>query len=625
MKILKKCDAYDLIIFDLDGTLVDSMWVWSDIDEVYLNERGHEFPSDLQKNIEGLSTSEVAKYFKKAFELEDSEEEMLKIWQDMAKRYYAEDIKPKLGVIDFLDRLKARGIKLAVGTSNFRSLAESVLKSNRMLHYFDAIMTSEEAGKGKPNPDLFLQISEKLGVEPSRCLVFEDAYAGVMAANNAGMDVYSIFDFSSRDFENEIRAASIDMIFDYNDFMYEFMDDGICKHFGICGGCSTMNLAYEDELDLKKTEVLAYAEKLGLKIEIDEVLASPIKKAHRNKMEYSFGDECAGGELNLGFHRKGRIFDVVSTPGCMKTHADFERVRAAVELFARESGEAKFHARRGTGLWRNLVLRRGYSTGEILLALSISKREGFDSEAFLNTMLELNFELEGEIVGIWLLVNDRRADVVERTDNDELLYGRDYYRDVINGMEFEISLFSFFQTNTPAAELLFKTAFNKLSLPEDKTVLDLFCGVGTIGRLISPISGRVIGVEIVEEAVEMARLGAEKAGLANCEFIAGDVFKVLGNLNFAEIAVPSVPEFKLDSALIILDPPRSGVSQKAIRKIAALNCPEILYISCNPKTMLINLVDLKEAGYTAGKITLVDLYPYTRHVECIALIQRVKS
>lgn len=223
VKVKKTLDHYDLIIFDLDGTLVDSMWIWEEIDKVYLEERGIAFPEDLQKQIEGMTISDVAHYFRNRFQIDESPEEMQKTWQDMAHEFYKSKVKSKPGVIELLNGISEKGKMISLGTSNFRLLAELVLESNEMIHYFDMIKTAEEVGKGKPHPDLFLHIAETLGVSPSRTLVFEDTNCGVMAANNANMDVYSVYDLSSKENEAEIKEKSIDMIYDYHEFNDKFL------------------------------------------------------------------------------------------------------------------------------------------------------------------------------------------------------------------------------------------------------------------------------------------------------------------------------------------------------------------------------------------------------------------
>lgn len=199
--MLKNVEA---VIFDLDGTLVDSMWIWKQLDIDYLTKRGHQLPDDLQKQIEGMSFTETAVYFKDRFNLTDTLEEIKQEWTMMAKEYYENKIPLKKGVLPLLMDLKNKGIKMGVGTSNGRDLAESVIKKNNIIGFFDTIRTSCEVNQGKPHPDIFLKVAQDLGVKPSSCLVFEDTYAGVLAGKRAGMKVYAIADETSIAYKEDI-------------------------------------------------------------------------------------------------------------------------------------------------------------------------------------------------------------------------------------------------------------------------------------------------------------------------------------------------------------------------------------------------------------------------------------
>lgn len=196
------------VIFDLDGTLVDSMWIWKEIDIKYLEKRGIGLPDDLQKAIEGMSFTETANYFKDRFNLLDDIETIKLEWNDMAGLYYSNQIGLKKGVKEFLDLLKANNIKIGIGTSNSRELATMVLKKNDIYDYFDIIRTSCEVEKGKPFPDVFLKAAEDLGARPEECLVFEDTYAGVLAAKRASMKVIAISDELSLPYKSEIMTVA---------------------------------------------------------------------------------------------------------------------------------------------------------------------------------------------------------------------------------------------------------------------------------------------------------------------------------------------------------------------------------------------------------------------------------
>lgn len=375
-----------------------------------------------------------------------------------------------------------------------------------------------------------------------------------------------------------------------------------------CIGCELHMFDYEKQLEFKKQFIeLLFADK-GFAIELDGIIGSPIEYQYRNKMEYSFGDEEIGGVINLGMHKPGRFFDIVSTPDLYIVDDDFNQIVICVEDYVRKKKIPKFSKRDAAGVLRNLSVRKSYYTGEILIALSTSYVE-FDREDFVNMLLSI--PLKGKIVGILHLKNDSVADVVKKGPDDELIYGRDYYYEKILGLDFKVSFFSFFQTNVLAAEVLYSKALEYIKGIRSSLAYDLFCGTGTITQLIAKEASEVVGIEIVEDAVLAARENALKNEISNCEFIAGDVFQVMS-------ALEKNPD------LIVMDPPRSGVGEKALTKIVSYDVDHILYISCNPKTFVIDYESLHASGYEIEKIEAVDLYPHTKHCEVIALLSKTR-
>lgn len=210
---------YKAVIFDLDGTLVDSMWIWEQIDIDFLKDRGHALPKELQKEIEGMSFSETALYFKTKFNLDEEVETIKRVWIDMATNFYGGKIKLKKGIQELLDLLKEKNIKMGIGTSNSRELAEEVLKQNGVLDYFEVLVTSCDVKKGKPEPDVFLKAAELMQMDPSACLVFEDTHAGVLAGKAAGMDVIAIYDALSEEYMEEIKASADHYLMCFSDLV----------------------------------------------------------------------------------------------------------------------------------------------------------------------------------------------------------------------------------------------------------------------------------------------------------------------------------------------------------------------------------------------------------------------
>jgi len=209
----------DACIFDLDGTLVDSMWMWPDIDAEYLERFGFEYDDNLKNEIDGISFHETAVYFKKKFGIKDSVEKICQDWEDMALDKYKYEVKEKPGCTRFLEHLKSRGIKMGIATSNNKNMVDAVLKSLNMKDYFEVITTSDEVKKGKPAPDVYLRTAELLGVKPEKCLVFEDVVAGVIAGKAAGMKVCAIEDDFSKDVRERKKELSDYYIDDYRELL----------------------------------------------------------------------------------------------------------------------------------------------------------------------------------------------------------------------------------------------------------------------------------------------------------------------------------------------------------------------------------------------------------------------
>ncbi len=375
-------------------------------------------------------------------------------------------------------------------------------------------------------------------------------------------------------------------------------------------GCELDFMDYEKQLEFKKDYITRLFNKKGFEVDLEKIYGSPIQKQYRNKMEYSFGDLNRGGELNLGLHVPGRYYDIMSATDLDMVDDDFNKIVESVQAYCREKGYSKFYKKDGTGLLRNFNVRKGKFTGEILIGISTSY-EDFDEDDFVEFMLSL--DLEGTIVGILRLKNADLVEVVRKGEDDKILYGRDYFVERILGLTFKVSFFSFFQTNSACTEVLYTRVREVVKQLKPSKALDLFCGTGTISQILSKEVEQLVGVEIIEEAVEMANDNASANGIDNCKYIAGDVFKVLKNQE----------EYgDLTADLIILDPPRSGVSRKALDKIIKLDVDNLLYVSCNPRTLVIDYQILNEAGYEIKQIEAVDMYPTTKHVECVVLLQR---
>lgn len=388
-----------------------------------------------------------------------------------------------------------------------------------------------------------------------------------------------------------------------------------CIHFGPCGGCTYQTISYETQLNLKAEQVRRLLDPVCSDYEFLGIKGSPDQWGYRNKMEFSFGDERKDGPLALGLHKKGSFHDIVTTTACQIVNEDYNQILSCVLTYFEKLGTGFYKKMTHVGYLRHLLVRRGQKTGEILVNLITSSQWGGEAseESVLNTLKEelLALKLNGSIVGVLHTVNDSQADIVQ-SDRTDILYGQDFFYEEILGLRFKISTFSFFQTNSLGAEVLYDTAREFVGETKDKLIFDLYSGTGTIAQLLAPVAKKVIGVEIVEEAVIAARENTALNGLKNCEFIAGDVLKVIDSI-----------EDKPD--LIVLDPPRDGIHPKALDKIIDYGVDRLVYISCKPTSLARDLVVLQERGYKVEKVCAVDMFPNTVHVEAIILMTRSGS
>ncbi len=391
-----------------------------------------------------------------------------------------------------------------------------------------------------------------------------------------------------------------------------------CTHFGLCGGCTYQRLEYRSQVELKAGQVKRLLDNaVNNEYEFMPVVESPTEWHYRNKMEFSFGDEFKDGPLTLGLHKKNSFYDIITAAGCKIVDDDYSSILSeTLDLCTRYKLDY-YHKMTGKGYLRHLLIRRAATTGEIMVCLVTTSQwdnslaESVIEEDFLQSfkehMLELN--LNGSIVGILHCINDAPADSV-RADKSVILHGKDFFFENLLGLIFRISPFSFFQTNSFGAEALYKTVRDFVGSTQDKVVFDLYSGTGTIAQVLAPVAKKVIGVEIVEEAVEAARENANLNDLKQCEFIAGDVLKVIGDI-------------KDKPDIIVLDPPREGVHQKALARILDYGVDRIIYISCKPTSLMRDLEMIQERGYRLEKARCVDLFPETVHVETVVLMSKV--
>lgn len=385
-----------------------------------------------------------------------------------------------------------------------------------------------------------------------------------------------------------------------------------CPHFGQCGGCAYQNLPYEKQLELKEKQVKELLQKRIPNEVFEGIKESPVKEAYRNKMEFTFGDEYKDGPLALGMHKRGSFHDIVTVSNCQIVDEDFRNILICTRDYFEKKKIPFYHRMRHEGYLRHLLVRKAAKTEEILIDLITTSNctgEQMILEEWKDKLLSLS--LHGKLTGILHTRNDSLADVV-KDEGTDILYGKNYFYEELLGLKFKITPFSFFQTNSLGAEVLYETAREYIGDTKDKVVFDLYSGTGTIAQIAAPVAKKVVGVEIIKEAVEAAKENAALNKLDNCSFWAGDVLKVVDELK-------EVPD------LIILDPPRDGVHPKALEKIIGFGAERIVYISCKPTSLERDLELLEGRGYIPERVSCVDLFPGTVHVETICCLHRVNS
>lgn len=387
-----------------------------------------------------------------------------------------------------------------------------------------------------------------------------------------------------------------------------------CPHFGDCGGCSYQTMSYENQLKLKEDMVKGILDNaIKGDYQFEGILGSPVQWGYRNKMEFSFGDEFKDGPLALGMHKKNSFHDIVTVDNCKIVDKDYNIILRCVLDYCAKKELPFYHKLRHEGYVRHLLVRRTTKTKELLVALVTTSDAEMEKKAdFMGLVEEIKaLDLSAKLCGVIHIINDGLADVVQ-SDETRVLYGQEYVYEELLGLKFKISVFSFFQTNSLGAEVLYSKAREYIGETKDKLIFDLYSGTGTIAQILAPVAKKVVGVEIIEEAVEAAKVNASLNNLDNCTFIAGDVLKVIDELH-------DKPD------LIVLDPPRDGINPKALQKIINFGVDRMVYISCKPTSLARDLEMLQEQGYKIEKACAVDMFPGTVHVETVALLSKLSD
>ena len=379
-----------------------------------------------------------------------------------------------------------------------------------------------------------------------------------------------------------------------------------CPYFGECGGCRFQDLAYEAQIEQKQAQVRDALVRIAAIGEppLEPIVPAEAQYGYRNKLEYSFtrGQEGPG----LGFHRAGRWDEVLPVERCLLTTDLGDQVRKAVCEWAREEGLESYDQKDGRGYLRHLVVREGRNTGQVLVQLVTASDEPFDRDFLVRTLTRLS-----EVRSIYWTVNDGPSEVTNLPS--ELLWGEEAIEEELCGLRFRLRPGAFLQTNTGMAERLYDLAREYAGLTGVETLWDLYCGTGTIALSLAGTARSVWGIEISEEAVTCALENAERNGIGNVAFFAGNVGQVIEEL----LDRSGLPE------VVVVDPPRAGLAGKALKRLGRIGAPRIVYVSCNPTTLAGDLKVLGgEFGYELLRARPVDMFPHTPHVETVALLER---
>ena len=380
----------------------------------------------------------------------------------------------------------------------------------------------------------------------------------------------------------------------------------------LCKSCAYKCLDYERELALKGEAVKQIFKKAGLdETEILPVVPSPLTKEYRNKAQYPIS-RTPSGEYSIGFYapKSHRVTEAAACPLAPKV---FSEILETLRAFFKKYSISVYDEESGKGLLRHVYLRRGEISGEILLTLVINGTALPHSDELINAV-KTNFPT---VVGLLLNVNRKSTNVI-LGEEYITLFGRDHIFDTLGGVRLKISAPSFYQVNHSAAELLYAKAKELAAPKKSDTLLDLYCGAGSIGLSMAKECGSVIGIEIVESAVECAKFNAESNGIKNAAFYTGDATNSECLLENAERERGE----KIEPDIVILDPPRAGSTAELIKYVSSLNPQRIVYISCNPATLARDMNTLKEYGYEGQTVTPFDLFPATGHVESVVCLTR---
>ncbi len=373
-----------------------------------------------------------------------------------------------------------------------------------------------------------------------------------------------------------------------------------CPHFRSCGGCAFRHISYEAEKALKKQKVVdAFSRLAHLDVPVNEIITCKTQR-YRNKAQYPVGFDKG---IVAGFYAQ-KSHRIIDSADCLLQPKEFSKIVETVKNWMTEFGISAYESENGTGLVRHIYIRKAFKTGQIMVCLVINGDKIPKSRELVDDLLRID-GLKSVVINI----NKEKTNVILGSEC-KTIWGSDYIEDVLCGVKIQISPLSFYQVNHDCAELLYEKASEYVGATGDETVLDLYCGAGTIGLSMADKVKKVIGVEIVPEAVEDAKKNAKNNNIENCEFYCGD----------AKAAVKILKDKNIQPDAVILDPPRKGCDKEVLSFVAEMNPKKIVYVSCDVSTQARDCAILKELGYETKEVTPVDMFPRTAHTESVALL-----
>jgi 23S rRNA (uracil1939-C5)-methyltransferase len=391
----------------------------------------------------------------------------------------------------------------------------------------------------------------------------------------------------------------------------EFRTDPACPGYKRCGGCQLQSMNYEAQLKFKQKRVEECLKRIGGcdELHMESIIASDMTLRYRNKAQYPVGTDKNGNPV-CGFYAE-RTHDIIECEDCLLSPREFGIIVSQILKWMKQFNIKAYDERTGKGLIRHIFIRKGFTTKEILLCLVINGKKIPYTEVLRDRLESIQTD-EFHINGLSISENTKRSNVI-MGEKTEAVYGKPYIEDYIGDIKYRISPMSFYQINPGQTKKLYDKVLEYALLNGNETVVDLYCGTGTISLYMAKKAGKVIGIEIIPEAIEDAKVNAALNNIKNAEFYVGK----------AEEVLPELYDGGLKQAdVVVVDPPRKGCDETALKTIVDINPAKLIYVSCNPATLARDIKYLKEKGYVLEKTAPLDMFPNTTHVESIALLSR---